>query len=181
MAQTWSANTNEAGVPVLGRNFWTIGKLIYGAFVKERIVHTDDNQQLTVYEFACVQPPYLEVRVDQKGKVQPFNSSIGEVKKFDRFGVGSLTGFEMALQALAFKGFNGFMYKDYVGIKCIGERPSDDPRQSAMLEFAVKIQRADASELAPTAEVPKPQVIGGTDKPFDTAPMQQRTDEHIPF
>lgn len=140
----------------------------------------DDQQELLIHEFACVTPASLEVQLDQKGKVTDRN---GTMKKIDHFGMGAMKGFEMSLQALQFKGWDGFKVGDLMSVKLTGMRPPDDPSQSPMAVFAVRVNRPDAVEKAIAAvsqkkddyqfEKPAP--------PPTTHAQGPITDDDIPF
>lgn len=143
MVQQWASSTNEATATILGAKFWRVGKTIVGSFVRTRTAEIG-----VVSEFTCVSPASLSLLLDERGKLVEAG---GQVKSVDRFGIGSLTGFEMAVQGLQFRGFDGFKFGDKVKIKCTGER-LPRPNESPMLEFSVEVKRdATAGNAHPTA------------------------------
>lgn len=92
------------------------------------------------HQFVCDDPKVIEIKVNAKGKVDLEN---GTEKKLDKFAIGALTGFEMALDALdiATNGaFKSFQRHDKVNIECTGVQEAL-PGQSPMPEFKVIVER----------------------------------------
>lgn len=168
MVKNFSANTEEAGVPILGAEFWRIGERVGGIYVRSR-----ESEVGIVHEFIAAYPAPFRVKINPStGKI---DNQYGELKTIERFGMGALTGFEMCLQVLAFKGFQGFIYGDKVMIKCVGQR---EPKsgQSPMLEFSININREDKqTTLQPPATAAQ---TFNSPTPAAPAPI---SDEDIPF
>lgn len=179
LTKQWTATTDDAGAPVLGLQFWhTVGtgRGIVGRFINTRIT-VIDGDNLPIYQFQCVHPTALEIQVDEKNKVV---STGGKMKNFQQFAMGAMKGFEMALQGLAFRGFDGFKTGDLVKIVMVEERQPTVVGQSPMAVFEVSVKR-ELSDAAPAPQAAAA-VVGGTQIPFDTTKQKPAiTDEDIPF
>lgn len=81
----------------------------------------------------------MEVEIDEQLKVVPKGK--GKTIRVDRFAMGALTGFEMALQDAAAKGFESFKYGDQLSIECVGMQKAEQDGYSDMPEFKVDIFR----------------------------------------
>jgi hypothetical protein len=89
-----------------------------------------------VFQFKALEP--ITLTVDENGKA--VKEGKGKEVQADKFGMGALTGFEMALDDMRAQGFPGFRVGNKVTIECTGVAPSSDPRLSDMLEFAVDVE-----------------------------------------
>lgn len=86
----------------------------------------------------CDDPKTITVKLDSKGR---FDEK-GKEKAIDKFSVGALTGFQMAMDALeaADATFGGFRRHDIVKIECVGTVKGENG-QSDMPEFTIMIDR----------------------------------------
>jgi hypothetical protein len=91
-----------------------------------------------------VSPKELTTKVNEQNRIAKDGEASKEVK-ITSFAMGALTGYEMAIQALMHKGFDGkFQYKDAVIIKCTGIDPAQGPGMSDMPMFEITITRPEA-------------------------------------
>lgn len=88
------------------------------------------------YEFLCMNPATITVPT-LLGKLDPQ----GEPTTFDRFSIGSMAGFNMAMDVAKAEGFDDFRSKDVVQIECVGLIPPTKLGHSPMVEFKLEIER----------------------------------------
>lgn len=142
MAKGWSGTTDEAGSAILGATFWKPGTKLLGVYVRRFETNLSTNEKATCYEFLLAQPSMLEVIVDGKGRLVAEGTEGAKKKKIDRFAMGALTGWLMAIQALEAKGFDGFKSRDRVIIECTGVEPAPpNSGQSDMPKFTLSVER----------------------------------------
>jgi hypothetical protein len=97
------------------------------------------------HQFMCSEPATIDIPMSS-GRYDDKN---GKVEKVDRFSIGALTGFEMALDALRENAiddrnrrwFQDFQLHDKVTIECIGFTPNPNPTLNDMPEFMVSVER----------------------------------------
>lgn len=94
-----------------------------------------------IAQFKTVQPDLLEVPMEN-GRFDPD----GKPTKCDKFSMGALSGWEMALEDMRPQGFIDFRAGDYVTIECTGVKPNANPEFSDMPEFRVSISDKRPSE-----------------------------------
>lgn len=89
-----------------------------------------------------VNQPKLKAWLDANGRVVSKGSPGASEREIDRFSIGALKGWEMALQDLAVQGIQGLEFRDNVEIECTGKQPSTDSTiKDDMVLFAVKVTR----------------------------------------
>lgn len=104
-----------------------------------------DDKSAEICQFKCISPAVLTVPM-VNGK---YNSN-GEPQRCDRFAMGALSGWEMALDDMRSQGFRNFQPNDYVTIECVGVLASANPEFSDMPQFRVSV-----SDTAPKGEEEK--------------------------
>lgn len=75
----------------------------------------------------------------------------GDLTKCDKFSMGALSGWEMALEDMRPQGFVNFKTGDYVTIECVGVQENSNPEFSDMPQFRVSISDKRPSEKSDTA------------------------------
>lgn len=103
-----------------------------------------DGTSKEVFQFACHDPVVLEVPVDMAGR---YNSK-GKPIEINKFSMGALTGFEIALAVLRSENpwFQDFTRGDIVRITCTGVKESDKIGFSDMPEFLIELNPSPSSE-----------------------------------
>jgi hypothetical protein len=114
--QVFKGRTEDAAAPFLGAEFWSKDKVVVG--VIERSFETKNG---VCFVLRSMKP----VEVD------------GE--DVDRFSVGNMAGFKMALQAA---GLIALRVGDKVWMKCTGETPATKEGNSPRVNFEVEVTRA---------------------------------------
>lgn len=84
-------------------------------------------------------PQTITINVNENGKWVPDGE--GKPLVIDKFAIGALTGFEMALDALKMKGFERLQTRDKVHIECTGITRAKERGMSDMPEFLVRVER----------------------------------------
>jgi hypothetical protein len=113
--QVFKGRTEDAEAPMLGAKFWKKDTVVVGV-----IERSFESEFGTCFVLRAVKP----IEVD------------GE--ETDRFCVGGMAGFKMALQAA---GLTGLRVNDRMWIKCTGMTPSTKPDQSPRVNFEVEVTR----------------------------------------
>jgi hypothetical protein len=135
MAKSFSGRTENAGSAILGAPFWQPGVKVTGTFTRSWV-----SANGTCYEFmAPPNQPKVSASLDEKNRVVEKGSAGSQVKELDKFSVGALKGFEMALQDLAVQGVVP-TFRDLVEIECTGTQKNDGGKDDTIL-FAIKITR----------------------------------------
>jgi hypothetical protein len=117
--KVFKGRTEDAEAPFLDAKFWAKDKVVVG--VIERSFETKNG---VCFVLRSMKP----VVVDDE--------------ETDRFSVGNMAGFKMALQAA---GLAALRIGDKVWMKCTGETPSTKPDQSPRVNFEVEVTRAATS------------------------------------
>ena len=114
--QVFKGRTEDAQAPFLNAKFWAKGKTVVG--VVERSFDTENG---TCFVLHSLKP--IEVDGDDT----------------DRFSVGGMAGFRMALQAA---GVAGLRIGDKLYIECTGETPAVKEGNSPRVNFAIELTRS---------------------------------------
>jgi hypothetical protein len=117
--QVFKGRTEDAEAPMLGAKYWSKDKVVVGV-----IERSFESEYGTCFVMRAMKP----VNVD------------GE--DVERFSVGGMAGFKMALQAA---GLLALRVGDKVWLKCTGMTPSTKPDQSPRVNFEVEVTRAATS------------------------------------
>lgn len=99
------------------------------------------NEAGECFQFLCLNPSTITVPVDERGKLDLEN---GKEMPIDKFAIGNLAGFDMALQVAMSKApwFKGFQMRDRVKISCIGiQKAQENSGNSDMPEFEIAVER----------------------------------------
>jgi len=90
-----------------------------------------------VFQFLCKDPEVLEIPVNQSGRYDQKGKTI----EIDKFSVGALTGFEIALEVLRSENpwFKDFQRGDIVRITCTGIKESEKRGFSDMPQFEISL------------------------------------------
>jgi hypothetical protein len=102
-----------------------------------------DDSTKTVNQFKFFEPEIMEIPVTN-GKYD----ANGIPEKCDKFAMGALAGWEMALELLRDQGFRGFQVGDYVTILCTGIQQSSDREMSDSPNFEVWISDSAPKQAA---------------------------------
>jgi hypothetical protein len=102
-----------------------------------------DDSTKTVNQFKFFEPEIMEIPVTN-GKYD----ANGTLEKCDKFAMGALAGWEMALELLRDQGFRGFQVGDYVTILCTGIQQSSDREMSDSPNFEVWISDSAPKQAA---------------------------------
>lgn len=122
---TFSGSTKDANAPILAAGFWKKGKQIIGKVV--RSFQTDNG---LCYTIETSKPTEVDrVNTYPRGK---------GIEQLPRVSVGSLKGFEMALQTSGIPD-GKLLPGDRVQITCTGKTPSG--KGSDQVDFDVQIDR----------------------------------------
>jgi hypothetical protein len=114
--QVFKGRTEDAAAPMLGAKFWAKEKVVVGV-----IERSFESEYGTCFVMRALKPVIVD----------------GE--EAERFCVGGMAGFKMALQAA---GLMALKVGDKVWLKCTGETPSMKPDQSPRVNFEVEVTRA---------------------------------------
>jgi hypothetical protein len=117
--QVFKGRTEDAEAPFLGAKFWANGVSVLG--VIERSFETENG---TCFVLRSLKPLTID----------------GE--DTERFSVGNMAGFKMALQAA---GLAGLRIGDRMVIKCTGETSPTKVGNSPRVNFEVEVTRAATS------------------------------------
>ena len=130
----WTGSTARAyGSAILGAPFWHEGTEIGGFYIG-----SFETANGTCYKFRCAVPSKLQVNVDENNRVVPEGEHV-KVSEIDQFAIGSLAGFQMAMDDMKANGFKGFAIHDRVWIKCVGfQEPLPGQSPMALFELAVE-------------------------------------------
>lgn len=113
--KVYRGRTEDAVAPFLNAKFWEKGKIVIGQI--ERSFETENG---TCFVLHSLKP----IEID------------GE--ETDRFSVGGMAGFRMALQAA---GVTGLRIGDKLYLKCTGETPAIKEGNSPRVNFEVEVTR----------------------------------------
>lgn len=91
-------------------------------------------------EFILVEPKRITVNT-LEGKLVPDGTPGATPAELDRFSIGNLAGWTMALDDMMAKGFDGLRYDDETTIECIGVQKATERGKSDMPEFNVTVKR----------------------------------------
>ena len=138
MARNFRGSTDNARSVILGAPFWTKGKHVRGKYLRTFITQLGNDKSGEVHQFTALEP--VTLNVDENGRA--VRDGKGKEVQAEKFGMGALTGYEMALDDARTRGFQEFRVGDNVTIECTGVKASEDANMSDMLEFSVDIERA---------------------------------------
>jgi len=125
MARTYLGRTENAAGPILGAKFWKKGTVISGEVL--RAFKTENGTCYTLQLDKEITANGEDVYPEQKGKITS-----------KQFSVGSLKGFEMAIQS---SGLSELRTHDKVEIRCTGTTPTD--KGNPLVNFEISVQRED--------------------------------------
>src|SRR6266478_1505642 len=119
MGRSFSGSTAGASAVILASRFWREGTTLTGRFLRSYEAKMKDGSSAEVNQFKTFKPEILTVpmtngRYDENG----------EPTKCDKFSIGALSGWEMALDDARIQGFTRFYAGDYVTVKCVGFQQS---------------------------------------------------------
>ena len=135
MGKQFKGNTNNAGSAILGFDFWGKGTKVTGTYTRDW-----QSSVGTMYEFAVMSgQPKPTAFLDEKGRVTTKQNG-GKETQLERFSIGALKGFGMALQDLENQNIQ-MKFRDLVTIECIGFQENEDSRKDEMVLFEVTIDR----------------------------------------
>lgn len=126
--KTFEGKTEDAGAPILSANFWTEGKIVKGKVF--RVFNTENGE---CYALQLDSP----IKVDGQ-TIYPKEQ--GEVTS-DRFSIGGLKGFQMAVDA---SGAGKIQRDDYLTVKCTGSK--DVGKGNNQIQFKVRVERGDENQ-----------------------------------
>ena len=92
------------------------------------------------HEFLAIPDAKPEAWLDATGRICEAGSVGATKNTLERFSIGSLKGFEMALQDLKTQGYN-FQFRDRVTIECTGHKDTGDKNKDDMIMFSVTPSR----------------------------------------
>jgi hypothetical protein len=115
--KVYHGRTEEAAAPFLGAKFWSKEKAVVG--VIERSFTTDNGVCFVLHSMKPI---------DVDGE------------ETERFSVGNMAGFKMALQAA---GLSALKLGDKLWIKCTGETPAVKEGNSPRVNFEVEVTRTE--------------------------------------
>jgi hypothetical protein len=110
-------------------------------FIRSFATRLNDGSGGICNQFLCNEPQTLDVPIDEFGK---FNLDGKRRVNIDKFSIGALTGFEMALQSLCTSTpwFSGeFQRHDLVTITCTKITEPSQSGYSGMPEFEISVER----------------------------------------
>lgn len=94
-----------------------------------------------MYEFIVLQgQPKIEATIGADGRVTEDGDGSGKKVTLDKFSMGAMKGFEMALGDLESQGVK-LQQRDKVTIKCTGFQENTDSQKDDMVLFAIDIER----------------------------------------
>ena len=132
--------TEDAGSIILGAEFWKQGTELKATFLRSFVTKLDRGETGECFQFLLQEPSTLDVPVDDNGK---FFADGKKMLNVDKFAIGALKGFMMALQSLqeSTPWFSTFQRGDLVTITCTGVQEPSQHGYSPMPEFEVKVDR----------------------------------------
>lgn len=137
--KTYRGSTASGGSVILGAPFWEQGKKITGIYMREWKSAVGE-----CYEFLI--PPNTTkptAWVDANGRVVEKGDAGATERPLDKFSMGALTGFVMAIQdlnaALAMDNQPILRFRDELVIQCVGMQKSGKRGYDDMVTFELEI------------------------------------------
>jgi hypothetical protein len=126
--KVFDGKTEDAGAPILSAAFWTKETMIKGTVF--RVFQTENGE---CYALQLISPITVH-------GANLYPKSEGDVKS-DRFSIGGLKGFQMAVDA---SGAGKILKGDVLTVKATGE--TDTGKGNPQINFKVRVERGDENQ-----------------------------------